>query len=88
MKAIVAGCVIALGLSSVAVAAPTKLSDRQLDSVTAGALTLTLIGGPLPPISFPIGRLPPQPIGPPTINPGGPILISCVIGAGCTTRPY
>jgi hypothetical protein len=63
--------------------AATRLSDRQLDKVTAGSIALPPTPSwwpfPYPPLPLP-GSLPP-------INPGGPVLISCVIGSGCTVRP-
>ena len=62
-------------------AKPSQLTNAQLDRITAG--TNASIG--------PIIIWPPVwkgPLFPPVINPGGPILISCMIGSGCIIRPY
>jgi hypothetical protein len=69
---------ILLCLPALVQAQPTKLGDAQLDRVTAGLIPVD------PP---PVGGHPWQP-GRPILNPGGPILISCTIGAGCITRHY
>jgi hypothetical protein len=61
-----------------ALADPVKLSDTQLDNVAAG-LGADWSGPP---------GVRPRPIIPPIVNPGGPILISCTVGVGCTTRHY
>ena len=56
----------------------------------AGAVTLPGgVIGPPPPVTHPA----PGPVGrpvhapPPVVNPGGPILISCVVDVGCRTTP-
>lgn len=69
--------VLAAGVTP-ALADPVKLSDTQLANVAAGRGT----DWPGPP------GVRPQPIVPPVVNPGGPILISCTVGVGCTTRRY
>jgi hypothetical protein len=66
-------------------AQPTRLTDTQMNEVVAGHL---------PVVDPPVGRFPPHvPVSPPPVNshpwnPGGPILISCTVGVGCTTTPY
>lgn len=60
--------------ASAALATPIRLTDRQLDKLTAGSWK-----GPVRVV---------WPTQPPVINPGGPILISCTIGVGCTVRHY
>jgi hypothetical protein len=69
---------VLLALPALLHAQPTKLGDAQLDRVAAGLVPVD------PP---PVGGHPWHP-GQPILNPGGPILISCTIGAGCVTRPY
>jgi len=39
-------------------------------------------------ISASSSHTPFPPHGPPVVNPGGPILISCTVGVGCTTMPF
>jgi hypothetical protein len=78
---LIAAALVFGSLAGIAVAAPHKLSDSQMDKVAAGALP---VGQPptfghFPHPGWPVG-------GPPVINPGGPILISCIVGSGCTTR--
>lgn len=68
-------------------AAPRVLTDGQLEQAAAGAVPAQpaahcLACGVRPqPVVPPVGA-------PPIGNPGGPILISCTIGIGCTTTPY
>jgi hypothetical protein len=67
-------------------AAPRVLTDGQLEQAAAGAMPQQppvhcLACGVRPPPVVPPGGSPP-------VNPGGPILISCTIGVGCTTTPY
>lgn len=71
---------LALALTSgIAAAKPAALPDGQMDKV-AGGMWTPHQGGP------PVFR--PPVVQPPIVNPGGPILISCVVGQGCTTRHY
>lgn len=82
MRYLIAGIFVAVSLIGTASAA-TPLSDRQLDKVTAGSIPLP----PTPswwPFPYPPSPLP-GPVAP--ISPGGPVLISCVIGSGCIVRP-
>ncbi len=64
------------GLGFPASAAPKHLDNVELQNAAAGMVPVD----PVPVVPHPpiIGR--PMPI-----NPGGPILISCHIGSGCTT---
>lgn len=53
------------------------LSDRDIEEVAGG---LHVVGGPV--------KAPPGwPYQPQPINPGGPILITCIVGKGCMTEP-
>lgn len=74
--------IVAMLLTATATAAnadPTTLPGGQI--------------GPTPPVTYPDGHIPPgppilPPPPPPVVNPGGPILITCIVGVGCTTRRY
>jgi hypothetical protein len=66
--------------SGMAIAKPTTLTDRQMDKMAGGMWTPHPVGPPV--------FRPPPVVQPPIVNPGGPILISCIVGQGCTTRRY
>ena len=60
------------GAVSTANAEPRALAEAQPGAISAG------------PVGGPVG---PAPIVPPVTKPGGPVLITCVVNVGCTTRP-
>ena len=82
MRTLIATALAFGALTGVAIAAPHEMSDNQMDKVAAGSLPVGQPPGfghlPRPP-GWPVG-------GPPVINPGGPILITCIVGSGCITR--
>jgi hypothetical protein len=51
------------------------LTVAELDLVGGGKITI--------PPNEPVWKREP----PPKVNPGGPILITCIVGQGCMTRP-
>ncbi len=65
-----------LGTASAVAAKPKALTDAELAAMTAGFEARPV--GPT--------RAPP-PVWTP-VPPGGPILISCIVGVGCITRSY
>ena len=68
-------------LTATTSAKPSQLTNTQLDRITAG--TNASIGPII--IKPPVWK---SPLFPPVINPGGPILISCIVGSGCIIRAY
>lgn len=65
-------------IPKVAVTKPQVMDDEQLGAVVAG-----LVVHPVGPTKAPPFWNPPEPM---PVNPGGPILISCMVNGGCTIR--